>query len=92
MITEKNLVRHELIGLDVKVELADNKNQIGIEGKVIDETRDTLKIDQKGEAKIIPKKNTTFIFQIPSEKKVRVKGNVINTRPEDRISKKFKKW
>jgi ribonuclease P protein subunit POP4 len=91
MITEKNLVRHEFIGLNVKVVKSRNKNLIGLVGRVIDETMQTIKIEDDGE-KIIPKKGSVFRFTLPNGQRVDVIGDIILARPEDRIKKKFRKW
>ncbi|PXF61431.1 MAG: hypothetical protein C4B59_04120 [Candidatus Methanogaster sp.] len=40
--------------------------------------------------KIIPKAHSTFIFSLPDDRKVRVDGDLLVARPEDRISKKHK--
>ena len=92
MITPENIVRHELIGLEVSVEKSSNKNLAGLKGEVIHETRQTLTIQAgKGEKKI-PKDVCTFVFTLPDGKKVRVDGKILVSRPEDRIKKKFRKW
>ncbi|MFB6088586.1 MAG: ribonuclease P protein component 1 [Candidatus Aenigmatarchaeota archaeon] len=92
MITEKNLIRHELIGLSVEVLEASNQRQIGIKGKVVDETRDTLKIEDGEKVKMVPKENTVFVFEVPSDGSLKVEGSIIKSRPEDRIGKRYKKW
>lgn len=91
-ITPGNLVRHELIGLEVKIEKSTDKTHKGLMGKVIDESYNTLKIDARGREKIIPKANTIFIFTLPNGVKVEVEGKVLIGRPEDRIKKKFARW
>jgi len=92
MITERNLVRHELIGLEVEVVKSTNKSQIGIKGKVVDETYKMLVIEtEKGEKKVA-KKDCVFVFKIPSGKKVQVEGWLLVGKPEDRIKRKFSKW
>jgi ribonuclease P protein subunit POP4 len=92
-ITPKNLVRHELIGLEVKIEKSTDPTQIGLKGRVIDETYNTLKIETKeGKEKIVPKANSIFIFTLPSGEKVEVEGKLLVARPEDRIKKKFPRW
>jgi len=91
-ITPKNLVRHELISLEVEIKQSTNTSQIGLKGKVIDETYSTFKIETKKGEKIIPKENTVFIFTIPNGTKVQVDGNLLVNRPEDRIKKKLPKW
>jgi len=92
MISAKNLIRHELIGLAVEVVESSNKFQIGIKGEVVDETKNLLIIETKKELKKIQKKGSSFIFKIPNGKKVKVDGRVIVARPEDRIKLKVKKW
>lgn len=92
MITPENLLKHELIGLDVLVLHSRNKDQTGIEGEVTDETRNTLIIDCRHEEKTIPKADATFLFTLPSGEQVRVDGELLLARPEDRIKKRVKKW
>jgi len=89
MITEKNLVRHELIGLEVKVKKSTNKSQIGIKGKVVDETYNMLVIETKKGERMVEKKSCVFVFKLPNGKKVEVEGWVLVGRPEDRIKKKL---
>jgi len=92
-ITPKNVVRHELIGLQVKIEKSSDSTQKGLKGKVIDETYNILKIETKeGREKTIPKKNCIFIFTLPNKTKVQVDGKLLVSRPEDRIKKKFPRW
>lgn len=92
MRTPENLVRHELIGLRVKVFESANKKNVGISGKVINETRDTFTIEKKDgkEVKLIKEENV-FVFDLSNER-VRIDGKILVGRPEDRIKKKFKKW
>ena len=92
MILPKNLIRHELIGLAVEVAESTNKFQVGIKGTVVDETKNTLTIETDKGMKKIQKKGSVFIFKIPDGKKVKVNGNKIATRPEERIKLKVKKW
>ncbi|MBA1343408.1 MAG: Ribonuclease P protein component 1 [ANME-2 cluster archaeon] len=40
--------------------------------------------------KTIPKAHSTFIFSLSDDRKVRVDGDLLVARPEDRISKKHK--
>ena len=89
-ITPQNLVRHELIGLEVKV-----KAHSGSEasGRVVDETRNTLTVEVDGTGKKFVKDQCVFTFRLPGPGKwVRVEGSVIVARSEDRIKKKQKAW
>ena len=87
MRNPSNILRHELIGLECKITASKNKSQIGIEGKIVDETLKSIVIDGK---KIL-KKDTTFMLKLGG-KNVHIDGNFIIARPEDRIKKKIRKW
>ena len=92
MVTPKELVRHELIGLEVKVAESTNRSAAGLEGTVTDESRNTLTIrTEKGPKKLV-KEQCVFSFLLPSGERVRVDGKVLVGRPEDRIKKKLKRW
>ncbi|MEM4772667.1 MAG: ribonuclease P protein subunit [Nanoarchaeales archaeon] len=90
---EYNLVRHELIGLKVKILDSKNKSLKKIKGIIVDETYNTIIIEEKNKKrKVIPKKSTIFLFELENNKKVKVLGDILIGRPEDRIKKKFPKW
>lgn len=92
MRTSRNLPRHELIGLEVGVVQSRNEDELGIRGKVVDETKQTLVVESGEEAKRIEKEGRVFQFDLPSGKEVRVDGIILKGRPEERIGKKLKKW
>jgi ribonuclease P protein subunit POP4 len=81
-ITAENLASHELIGLKCKVIDAMNPYLIGIEGTIVDETKNMIIIKNKKEWKI-PKKDVILEFTIG--KKVIIKGSSLVGRPEDRV-------
>ncbi len=91
MITSNNLVHHEFIGLRVHASNMNNPS-LNLKGTVIDETKNTINIeeDDNGE-KIIPKNGTFFVFELPNGEKVKIDGTILSIRPEDRIKKRFKK-
>jgi ribonuclease P protein subunit POP4 len=91
-ITPRNLVRHELIGLKVRIKKSTDPSHVGVRGRVIDETYNTLKIECRDKEKIISKANTVFIFTLPDKVRVQVDGRLLIGRPEDRIKKKFPRW
>lgn len=91
-ITPKNLVRHEIIGLEVKIKESTDPTLKNLKGRVIDETYNTFKIEVGKKEKIIPKKDCIFIFILPNKTKVQVEGKLLVGRPEDRIKKKFPRW
>ena len=91
-ITPQNLVRHELIGLKVKVTKSTDSTQRDLSGNVVDESYNTITVESGGKEKTVVKSNCTFVFTLPGRTKVEVDGKVIVSRPEDRIKKKQPKW
>ena len=91
MITSKNLVHHEFIGLKVHATNMKNKS-LNLNGTIIDETKNTIKIEDENNCeKIIPKGGSMFLFELPNGEKVEINGDILSIRPEDRIKKRFKK-
>jgi ribonuclease P protein subunit POP4 len=96
-ITAENIVRHELIGLRVRVADSKDPSHAKLSGRIIDESYSMLRIESKKRGdkpkeKSIPKRNSIFIFALPNGVKVKVDGRLLVGRPEDRIKKKFEKW
>ena len=91
MRTAKNILRHELIGLECTVVKADNKSQIGISGKIVDETRKTIVIESSKGLRTIPKQGSVFRMKLPKET-ADVPGNLLIAKPEDRIKKRLNSW
>ena len=60
MISPQNVMRHELIGLDVLVSGAANPTQRGISGRIIDETKNLLVIETSVGIKRVPKMQSRF--------------------------------
>ena len=92
MITPHNLVRHELVGLEVRVVKSTNPFQEGLSGRVVDETRNMLTIETKAGTRNLAKQDCIFSFRLPSGERVRVDGRLLVSRPEDRVRKKLRKW
>ncbi len=89
MLTPQNLIRHELIGLELTVVGSMNPCSIGLCGRVIDETRNTIVISQGGLRKVIPKATACLRFTLPSGVKVDVDGVQIVGAPQNRIKKRM---
>lgn len=85
---EKYLLRypksHEFIGLDVTVTFSPNDVLMGVKGKVVDETYNTLKIMSVHGVKVVPKKGNRFAFNM-NNNIVEIDGNDIIRRPYDRL-------
>jgi ribonuclease P protein subunit POP4 len=83
-----SIVQHEFIGLEAKVVKSSNPQIVGISGKVVDETRNTLTILHSDKRKFIVKDTAVFEFVLPDGTVVEIDGKVIMGRPEDRIKKR----
>lgn len=92
MITPRNIIRHELIGLECAVLKSKNKKQEGISGTVADETRNTIAMMRNENTLKIAKDGTEFVFTLPGGKKVKVSGKLLVARPENRIRIRLRKW
>lgn len=91
-ITPKNLINHELIGLDVTIVKSECKSYTGFSGKVIDETRNMLVIDDGKKRRSFPKEVSRFLFRLPDGQLTLVDGKILVGRPEDRLKKKLVRW
>ena len=86
MITPRNVVRHELIGLDVLVVGASNPATIGITGQIIDETRNMLIVNTRVGVKKIQKDTGVFRITLPDGTVVDVRGSALVMAPEKRVN------
>ena len=91
-ITPQNILRHELIGLSVRVMSARNSSITGIRGVVVDETRNMLTINAGRSRVMIPKNVATFRFNLPSGVRVDVDGDRLVARAENRLKTKVRRW
>lgn len=81
-----DILKKEFIGTHLRVVDADNRALIGIEGIVVDETKNTLKVQVGDKQKVLLKDQMTF-ETFSQGKKVKIDGKKICFRPEDRVKK-----
>jgi len=85
MQADKKLKRSEMIGRNIEVTSSKNKSSIGLKGKIIDETKNTLTIKtDEGERKTLIKSAVTIQIKKNNEK-ITIKGEEIQLSPEERI-------
>ena len=83
-INVKDIIKHELIGLKARVIDSKNKSNIGIVGKIIDETKNTIIIESKGRRKRLFK--NSIIIEVNMNKRiVRIDGKMLIGRPKERV-------
>jgi len=89
-IDRQNVVNHELIGLCVTVVESANRSSVGMSGRIVDESRNTFTIEIEGREKMAAKHCNTFEFTLPEGSKVRINGDLLLARPEDRAAKSLR--
>lgn len=88
-VTKRNLLRHELIGLEARVMDSSDPTLLGTSGKVVDETRNMLVIEQGKKIKTISKSTSTFLITLPDGERVTVDGKKLVGRPEERVKRRW---
>ena len=84
-ITQYNITRHELIGLQVSVVQGSQNGCVDLVGKVVDETKNTLIISDGIKKRRIPKTFNKFCFTLPDNSITEIEGYKILSRPVERI-------
>jgi len=82
----KVLAQNELIGLQAKVVRSSDPSLEGLEGKIVDETLNTITIEEK----ILQKNSVRLLIYFPEGEKT-FDGTELMQRPEDRVKKLWKK-
>ncbi|MDH5702509.1 MAG: ribonuclease P protein subunit [Candidatus Bathyarchaeota archaeon] len=85
------IVQQELIGLNVKVVRSSHPGYVGIEGEVLDETRNTILILHKNKKKSVIKNTSVFDFTMQDGTLVEIDGKAIIGRPEVRVKKRVRR-
>lgn len=83
---KRDFMKREFIGLEVEVASSTHEGYRSIRGRVVDETKNTIVIQQQGREKRVPKSGNEFLFTYGGER-FAVQGSEIQHRPEDRIKK-----
>lgn len=83
------LARGELIGLPVQIVESTDPGLAGLKGVVVDETLNTFLLERQPDGKSlhVPKANNVFAFDDGEGDPVRIPGDRIRFRPEDRIKR-----
>ena len=87
MITADNITSHEFIGLHTEITQSTNPQVIGLNGRIMDETKSMFRINTGNGMKSIAKSTNSWKFSIEN-KDVIVEGSKITKRPFDRIGAK----
>ena len=88
MITANNITSHEFIGLHTEIIQSSNPQIIGLNGRIVDETKSMFRINTENGIKSIAKSKNSWKFSI-EDKDVIIDGSKIVKRPFDRIGAKI---
>ena len=84
MITTDNIASHEFIGLDTEIVQSTNPQIVGLNGRIINETKSMFTINTKSGSKYIAKSTNSWKFSVEG-KDIVVNGTRIAKKPFDRI-------
>jgi ribonuclease P protein subunit POP4 len=85
------IARHELIGTGARVSKSTHIGYVGLSGRIVDETRNTLIILDGLQRKTIPKNSAVFRLSFHDGTIVEVDGRLLTGRPEDRLKKNIRR-
>jgi len=89
-ISRENLALHELIGLKARVVNSSDSGRIGLKGKIVDETKNTIVMETGKGEKTLPKKEVFLEVQLQQEK-IFLDCSKIVLRPEERTKKLWRR-
>ena len=87
MITIGNITSHEFIGLYTEITKSTNSQIVGLNGRIINETKSMFTINTEKGVKSIAKSQNSWKFSI-EDKDIIIEGTKIAKRPYDRIGGK----
>ncbi|MEK6969698.1 MAG: ribonuclease P protein subunit [Nanoarchaeota archaeon] len=82
-MVQRNIFPHELIGTMIEVIQSTNLSQVGMKGKIIDETKQTITIQKADGQDAVLLKNT-ITFKVSATGEI-ISGKEIIKRPEERL-------
>ena len=91
MITSRNILQHEIIGLDAEITESRDMGLVGMSGRILDETRQTVTLLHKNQRVMVPKNVAVFQLVLPNGEIVQVHGVMLLGRPEDRVKSRMER-
>ena len=81
-----NILKHELIGLEIAITSSPNKTLNGLQGKIVNETKNMITIAVGESLKKVLKAQIVFETTINNQK-ISIDGKKLVARPEDRLKR-----
>lgn len=79
------MLRHELIGLNAEVIASSHVGYEGIQGKIVDETKNMLTICDGILERKVPKETVILSIRLPDGYTQTIKGRALVRRPIERV-------
>ncbi len=86
-----DIIRYEFIGTEGTVAQSPHGDYVGVGGKVIRETKNTLTFQSEGKKRSVLKESAVFNFTFSDGTVVEIDGKLLIGRPEDRLKKSIKR-
>jgi ribonuclease P protein subunit POP4 len=86
-----DIIRCEFIGTEVQIAKSSHHGNVGMSGKIVDESRNTFTLLCEGKRKTVVKDSSVFRFEFPDRTIVEIEGRLLAGRPEDRLKKTIKR-
>lgn len=87
MMTARNILAHELIGLGAKVVESTDPALMGVKGTIVFETKNMITIRTRGKTKQIAKATAKKIEVATPTGACFISGSSLIAKPEDRVSR-----
>ena len=85
MTTRRDLVRHEIVGLEAQIEHGSPSKPVTHFGRILYETKNCLVLRDRGNVKIIAKSSVISLSVESDDGVCFIKGSSLLGRPEDRV-------
>ncbi len=88
-ITPQNILGHELVGLPTHIVESKDPGHVCRGGVILGESKEMIRIDIGGGTISVPKGICVFDMTLPDSSVVRINGELLRGRPEDRMKKRL---
>ena len=88
MIAFENIIAHEMVGLRAKISNSSNKQIVGHDGIIVDETKSMFLLDTRNGFKLLSKKESTWKLYVNGNKTT-LHGSILQRRSYDRLEIKI---
>ncbi|MFA5049715.1 MAG: ribonuclease P protein subunit [Candidatus Micrarchaeia archaeon] len=85
---QKIIMMSPLIGFKTKIIKSNSKEMIKLAGKIIDETKNTIKMELGDREIVVAKKSNTFLI-FAGKTRIEIDGEKIMFRPEEKAKNKI---